>query len=533
MRKLLAALGLLLPVLAVAQVPMQVHYQGYVATSAGVPLNGSSPLTFKLYAAASGGSALWSETHDGVSIANGNFQAILGILTPFGLPFDAQYWLGVTVFGDDEMAPRQALTMVPYAYRVVSVATADNLSGSATVQGSQVTGTIDGAVLSGSTLAQLQGQFAGALQPTSVAANALTTVDSTGNVGQYASIAIGTDGLPVIAHYDLINGDLKVAKCANAACTGASTLSTVDSVGDVGSYASIAIGADGLPVISYYDASNLDLKVAKCTDAPCTTGTSTISIVESDGNVGLHTSIAIGADGLPVVAYYDATNTDLKVAKCVDATCTTGTITPSTVDSSVIVGAHTSIAIGADGFPMIAYQDINAADLKVAKCANAACTGVSTRTTVDAMGNVGLNTSIAIGVDGLPVISYYDSTNQDLKVAKCANAACSGVSTLSTVDAAGIVGLPSSIAIGADGLPVIAYYDGTNRDLKVAKCANAACSGNSILVTVDVAGDMGAFASIAIGADGLPVIAYYDATGDNLKVAKCANTYCSPYFWRR
>ena len=49
-------------------------------------------------------------------------------------------------------------------------------------------------------------------------------------------------------------------------------------------------------------------------------------------------------------------------------------------------------------------------------------------------------TSITIGTDGLPVISYFDDTNDDLKVAKCGNAACSSGNTLTTVDSGGTVG---------------------------------------------------------------------------------------------
>jgi hypothetical protein len=37
----------------------------------------------------------------------------------------------------------------------------------------------------------------------------------------------------------------------------------------VGTYTSLAIGTDGLPVVSYYDASALSLKVAKCKNASC------------------------------------------------------------------------------------------------------------------------------------------------------------------------------------------------------------------------------------------------------------------------
>ena len=92
---------------------------------------------------------------------------------------------------------------------------------------------------------------------------ALATLDSTGNVGQSTSITIGADGYPVISYYDYTNGDLKVAKCLNPACTGTPTTTTLDSTGNVGQYTSITIGADANPVISYYNYTNADLKVAK------------------------------------------------------------------------------------------------------------------------------------------------------------------------------------------------------------------------------------------------------------------------------
>ena len=47
------------------------------------------------------------------------------------------------------------------------------------------------------------------------------------------------------------------------------TITTVDSVGDVGYFTSIAIGPDGFPVVSYYDSTNFDLKVVKCSNAAC------------------------------------------------------------------------------------------------------------------------------------------------------------------------------------------------------------------------------------------------------------------------
>ena len=97
---------------------------------------------------------------------------------------------------------------------------------------------------------------------------AFTTLDGSGNVGLYTSVTVGTDGLALISYYDATNGDLKVAHCSNSTCTSA-TLTTVDSAGNVGQYSSIAIGTDGLALISYYDATNGDLKLAHCSNLFC------------------------------------------------------------------------------------------------------------------------------------------------------------------------------------------------------------------------------------------------------------------------
>jgi hypothetical protein len=47
---------------------------------------------------------------------------------------------------------------------------------------------------------------------------ALTTLDGSGNVGQYSSVTIDTDGLGLISYYDATNGDLKVAHCSDLFC---------------------------------------------------------------------------------------------------------------------------------------------------------------------------------------------------------------------------------------------------------------------------------------------------------------------------
>ncbi|MBI5149731.1 MAG: hypothetical protein HZA28_03055 [Candidatus Omnitrophica bacterium] len=219
-------------------------------------------------------------------------------------------------------------------------------------------------------------------------------------------------------------------------------------------------------MVSYYDNANADLKVAKCGNVSCSSG-NTITTVDS-GQIGLDSSIAIGTDGLPVIAYsINIVSNALKVAKCGNASCSAG----NTLTTVELTGAYyPSIVIGTDGFPVISYYD-STTDLKVAKCGNASCSSGNTITTVDSTGDVGSYTSIAKGTDGFPVIAYYDLTNYYLKAAKCGNASCSSGNTFTIVDSTGFVNYRTfpSIAISTDGEPVISYYDNTNTNLKVAK----------------------------------------------------------------
>src|SRR5262249_33677968 len=79
------------------------------------------------------------------------------------------------------------------------------------------------------------------------------------------STTMGSDGLGLITYYDQAHGDLRVAHCSNTPCSS-STTATLDSGGDVGGIPSVAVGPDGLGLISYYDRTNHDLKVAHCSN---------------------------------------------------------------------------------------------------------------------------------------------------------------------------------------------------------------------------------------------------------------------------
>jgi hypothetical protein len=224
-------------------------------------------------------------------------------------------------------------------------------------------------------------------------------------------LTIASDGLARISYY---NGKLKFVRCANADCT-ANVITTVDVTGDVGQYTSIGMGQDGFARISYVDIDNKNLKFARCTNADCTTRV--ITTIDNSGNIHRNTSLTFGGDGFARISYMDDTNDNLKFARCTNDDCTASVITTVATDD----GSYSSIKLGPDGFPRISYYT---GDLKYVRCTNADCT-TKVISTPDSAGDTGRYTSLNLTAEGFGRISYYDFSNKDLKYARCSDTDCS------------------------------------------------------------------------------------------------------------
>ncbi len=348
------------------------------------------------------------------------------------------------------------------------------------------------------------------------AAATTTTVDSAGFVGDENSLVLNASGFPVISYYDSGDRDLKVAVCGDETCSAGNTITTVDGTGgiDVGLYSSIQLNASGFPVISYWDETNYDLKLVVCGNAACSAG-NTITTVDGTGilDVGEYTSLELNASGFPVISYYDSTNSDPKLVFCFNATCTVSS--NYSMDNVGVAGTYTSLELGPSGFPVISYsaQGVGSPNLKIVICTNANCT-LGSRATLDTAG--GYYTSLELSSTGIPIISYQGNLGT-LKVAVCGDTTCSAGNTTTIIDAGPSVGRHSSLALDASGIPFISYYDDGNGDLKIAACGNATCSAGNGIATVDSAGNVGNSTSLAINADGFPVVSYYDDGNGDLK----------------
>lgn len=353
------------------------------------------------------------------------------------------------------------------------------------------------------------------------------------NTGIYNAIAIGADGSPSIAYQDLTAGSVKFVHCDEPACAGGDEHRVVvdDPANVVGREISLAVPADGRPVLCYVDSTAWILYVAKCSNPSC--DGASMQAVDMIGTFVLDCSIAIGTDGYPVIAYADdSASRGLKVAKCNDAACSGGDETVTRIDAGYL-GWGVALEIGDDGYPVIAYVDQNSHRLRVAKCNDPACSGGDETITygVDYAGEVAPNfVELVLADDGSPVIAYTDDLFNMVQLVFCNDPACAGDNETYASFGGGDqdVGEGLALALGVDGLPVVAAYDGTADALVVVKCTQTGCAAGTMTTVDDPPGvDVGRYPALAIGADGLPVIAYRDATNHALKVVKCLNASCS------
>jgi hypothetical protein len=381
-------------------------------------------------------------------------------------------------------------------------------------------------------------------------------------LGGYAArpaIAIGDDGHPVVAFsrgespITTSMGRLRVVGCGNRGCTAGNVATDVgDAWGDPGFWSgsantgwtsSIALLPIGVPLITSFDHWHAALRVTLCLSPACDVASTPYTIDDNAPatgyeSVGRFTSLALGADGLPIIASqghipppYGPNAAHLRLTHCSDPYCsgasTTTMLTPYATDDE---GWDARLAVGADGRPVIAH--ISNGRIAVTRCGDVACTWAVSRAYLDPS-YTGRGPSIAIGADGLPIVAYRRGTGGTLRVTHCGSAGCTAGNASTSFGTSGPIAMAyggdtSAIAIGAEGRPIVAFDWSLPQNLLLLRCATATCAAAASTVTVDAsADDVGAYPALAIGVDDLPVMAYVNRTTNAIRVAKCGTLSCA------
>lgn len=354
----------------------------------------------------------------------------------------------------------------------------------------------------------------------------VTVDDAPGSVGFYASAAVGANGRVHMSYnhyYD--NFDLKYATCAsNCTTAGNWQVVGVDTVGGVGEHTSLAMDGSQRLHVAYYDFTNGNLKYATCAADCATVGNWQTVTADGDpfAHAGLYTAIAVTENGRIHVSYFDGTNNGLKYATCA-ANCTTAANwTSGIVSGAGDIGQSTSIVAEASGLVNIAYFDANR-DLKYASCATSCTVGANWQiATVDTTNTLSEDISMTVDGAGRRHIGYYDSYNGDFRYATCATNCQVGANWQTVAaDVPGNVGWFTSLAVDRNGRVHASYFKGDQSDLKYATCA-VACTvaTNWRSAIVDAAGEVGMSTSIAVEESGRINIAHYDSGNTNLKFVR-------------
>jgi hypothetical protein len=285
--------------------------------------------------------------------------------------------------------------------------------------------------------------------------------------------------------------------------------------GRIGPYSDVDVAANGDAYVSAYAESHGDLVVARHSgdgridntawefvdgvpDGPVVIEDSNIrgGITAAGDDVGVYTSIQVGADDTPVVAYFDRSNGGLKFAgkfggawqhHTVDDG--TGVINPEL--GGEIAGMYASMSVRTDdGRPGIAYMALTSAGggLTTSEVRFAAATTPTPTTASDWQIYV---------VDKL-ALPPVDPANPD------------------------VVPLPEGLGLFVDAArdaqqaPVVAYYDRINGDLKVARFDAEGGQFRTPEVLDGASADVGWYPAVAVDATGVAHIVYQNAAKDDL-----------------
>ena len=244
----------------------------------------------------------------------------------------------------------------------------------------------------------------------------VVTVDAAPGMANH-SLAV-VNGVPAIAYHDQPNSRLKYAYANDAQGTSWNVMTLDGTTREAGLFCSLAV-VNGVPAVAYiHDSPEFKLTYITASDAQGTTWNAPITI-DSDSGSGFGASLCV-INGVPAISYFRAGaivfDTELRFAIADDPAGTTWT-------TSTVVGGLPSFSLATqdrlgllfsslavvNGTPSIAYNDLDAMDVRLIYSTNPAVTAWSSPTVIDPSDTAFIqSTSSLTSVNGVPAISYYN-----------------------------------------------------------------------------------------------------------------------------
>ena len=271
---------------------------------------------------------------------------------------------------------------------------------------------------------------------------------------------------------------------------------------------SLAVSVFGEPIIAYYDSTESALKVAERVEIFDTPAWSSRTI-EADGSVGTNPSLALSSTGVPWVAYRDSSDDEIRVARRLNGVWTD--------ESGVSNGERPSLAfLRGASTPGLAFFEPGTTEAKFAS--RDSMFGVWFPTPIETSGDVGRSPSFAVNFDNLRGVAYEDRDGADsLRFAQSTNGT---TWSHELVDATGQPRDPSLASFGSKF--AVAYEDSSAGSLRYAYQDEA---GNWTSELVDAGtGETGRTPSLAFDDRGVAHVVYRDNAGSNLRYARRAPT---------
>ncbi len=321
---------------------------------------------------------------------------------------------------------------------------------------------------------------------------------------------------PFAAYYNATSGDLEAVDCSDSSCNFA-VPRVLDTANDVGAGTTTAIDpASGFPHVAYYDATNGDLRLYRCTSATCDAGNSVV--VDGVGDRGRNPEIVF-VNNLLWIAYDDSTSGEVRLAR---GGAPFSAASFSTF--SVAAGADASVTLDGSNFVDLVFRGASSATLERWRCNDGNCSS-ATQSTLDGAGR-GFAPSATRLPNGNLLVSHHQPSAGAMLATVCNDALCSAPQRL-TLEAGPGFG-PASVAQAyAVGRPLIQYRDATRTEMRSTQCTTLACSG----FIRRVANGVPAFgANVAARTDGRAVAIWTKLRRSRIGI--CADALCTSVVYR-